>query len=173
MNIDAWQAQQKAQKDEERKRKTQAAEALRNYKGDAASNEATLIAQMKEQERQQKLEAEKQLRDYRGIVSAEDTKLAAMKEDVRRKKQEAANLLRGYQGSLSEEEAKMAAIREEERRKKQEAQQELYKNLEATQDKTRTSEFVTHGSVSAMKGVFNSKISLVCCLPRSSERQLF
>lgn len=158
MNFESWQAQQKAQKDEERKRKTQAAEALRSYKGEATNAEASKLAQLKEQDRQQKLEAERQLREYRGTISEEDTKLTNYKEEERRKKQEAANLLRGYQGTLSEEEAKLAAAREDERRKKQQAQEQLYRNLETTKGENNCSadEAIAPGSVSAMAGVFNA-----------------
>ena len=39
MNFEAWQGQQKALKNEERKRKSQAAEALRNYRSDGLSEE--------------------------------------------------------------------------------------------------------------------------------------
>lgn len=159
MNFESWQAQQKAQKDEERKRKTQAAEALRSYKGEATNAEASKLAQLKEQDRQQKLEAERQLREYRGTISEEDTKLTNYKEEERRKKQEAANLLRGYQGTLSEEEAKLAAAREDERRKKQQAQEQLYRNLETTKGENNCSadEAIAPGSVSAMAGVFNGR----------------
>eukprot|EP00934_Nitzschia_sp_Nitz4_P005026 Nitzschia sp. Nitz4//scaffold2_size372955//8357//9500//NITZ4_000351-RA/size372955-snap-gene-0.2-mRNA-1//1//CDS//3329546560//5016//frame0 len=153
MNFEAWQMQQKAQKEEERKRKTQAAEALRSHKADAASPEAVKLSQMKEAERQKKLEAEQQLRGYRGTMSAGDTKLSAMREEERRKKQEATEMLRGYQGSLSEEQAKQAALREEERRKKQEAQQALYQSLEPTSADSESAGVT--GAVAAMTGVFD------------------
>ena len=134
MNIQPWQAQQKAQKDEARQRKTQASEALRGYRGGTTNNgEASKLTQLKEQDRQQTLEDERKLREYSRVILAEDTKLTTYKEEERQKKQEAANLLGAYQGSLSEEEAKLAAMRKkEERRKKQQAQEELHKNLEIT-----------------------------------------
>jgi hypothetical protein len=157
MNVESWQATQKAQKDEERKRKSQAAEALRSYKGQAANAEASKLTQMKEQDRQQKLEAERQHREYRGTISEEDAKLTIYKEEERRKKQEASNLLRGYQGTLSEEEARLAAVREEERRKKQQAQEQLYQNLERSKAGNTSSadEAIAPGSVSAIAGVFD------------------
>jgi hypothetical protein len=96
MNFDAWQSQQKAQKDEGRKRKSQAAEALRNYRSEGLSEEEMKLAAIREQERKQKEEAEKQLRGYRGTLSEEELKLKALKEEERRKKLEAEQKLRGY-----------------------------------------------------------------------------
>lgn len=159
MNYEAWQAQQKAARDEERRKKSQATEALRNYKGDGGNAEATKLAQLKEQDRLRKLEAEKQLRGYRGTLSEEDTKLMAYKEEERRKKQEAAALLRGYQGALSEEEAKLAAAREEERRKKQDAQKILHQSFENTDDEQEggAETYILNGSVSTMKELFNGQ----------------
>ncbi len=157
MNYESWQAQQKNAKDEERRKKSQAAEALRSYKGDAANGEASKLAQLKEQDRLRKLEAEKHLRGYRGTLSEEDAKLMAYKEEEKRKKQEAAAMLRGYQGTLSEDEAKLAATRDDERKKKQQAQETLYQNWESTrtEESNGTEPPILAGSVSAMKDVFN------------------
>lgn len=157
MNYEAWQAQQKAARDEERRKKLQATEALRNYKGDAANAEASKLAQLKEQDRLKKSEAEKQLREYRGTLSEEDAKLMAYKEEERRKKLEAAAMLRGYQGTLSEDEIKLAAMRDDERKKKQQAQQILYENLDSdrSEEPNGTEPSIVAGSVSAMTGVFN------------------
>jgi hypothetical protein len=96
MNFDAWQSQQKVQKDEERKRKSQAAEALRSYRSEGLSEEEMKLAAIREQERKQKEEAERQLRGYRGTLSEEELKVAALKEEERRKKLEAEQKLRGY-----------------------------------------------------------------------------
>jgi hypothetical protein len=96
MNFEAWQGQQKALKGEERKRKSQAAEALRNYRGGGLSEEETKLAAIREQERKQKEEAERGLREYRGTLSEEDKKLAALREEERRKKLEAEQKLRGF-----------------------------------------------------------------------------
>jgi hypothetical protein len=96
MNFEAFQAQQKAQKDEERMRKNQAAEGLRNHQAGGLSEEDTKATAMKEQERQHKLDAERLLRGYRGTLSEEDHKLAALREEERRKKLEAKEQLRGY-----------------------------------------------------------------------------
>ena len=166
MSLEAWQAQQKAQKDEEKMRKTQAAEALRSYKGDAANAEASKLTQLKEQDRQRKLEAERKLREYRGTISEDDAKLTAYKEEERRKKQEAATMLRGYQGSLSEEEARLAAMREEEKRRRQEAHKSLLENLDSSWSDVQYEEgdAISPGSVSAMKGLFSGMSGFDGCL---------
>lgn len=91
---DAWQAQQKAQKDQERKAKTDAATALQGYRRSGLSEEETKLAALREQERLQKLNAEQQLRGYRSQLTAEEAKLAAQKQDELRKKQEHEEQLR-------------------------------------------------------------------------------
>lgn len=84
---EAWQAQQKAQKDEDRKAKSAAAAALQSYRRDGLSEEETKLAALREQERLQKLQAEQKLRDYRGTMSEEEAKLAALRQEELRKKQ--------------------------------------------------------------------------------------
>lgn len=91
---EAWQAQQKAQKDEERKAKSEAAAALQSYRRDGLSEEERKLAEIREQERLHKLEAEKKLRDYRGKMSEEEAKLFAQKQEELRKKQEMEEQLR-------------------------------------------------------------------------------
>jgi hypothetical protein len=105
MNFGDWQAQQKALKDEERKRKSQAAEALKNYRSGGLSEEETKLTAMREQERKHKSEAERQLREYRGTMSEEDARKAAEKEAEHRKKKEAEERLRalGANGDNSQE----------------------------------------------------------------------
>jgi hypothetical protein len=85
--FEAWQAQQKAQKDEDRKAKSAAAAALQSYRRDGLSEEETKLAALREQERLQKLEAERKLRDYRGQMSEEEARLAAQRQEELRKKQ--------------------------------------------------------------------------------------
>eukprot|EP00531_Pseudo-nitzschia_arenysensis_P018981 CAMPEP_0116146028 /NCGR_PEP_ID=MMETSP0329-20121206/16938_1 /TAXON_ID=697910 /ORGANISM="Pseudo-nitzschia arenysensis, Strain B593" /LENGTH=323 /DNA_ID=CAMNT_0003641733 /DNA_START=177 /DNA_END=1148 /DNA_ORIENTATION=- len=92
--FDAWQAQQKAQKDQERKAKTEAAAALQGYRKSGLSEEETKLAALREQERLQKLNAEQQLRGYRSTLTEEETKLAAQKQEEIRKKQEYEEQLR-------------------------------------------------------------------------------
>ena len=96
MNLEAWQAQQKALKGEDRKRKSQAAEALKNYRKEGLTEEEAKLAAFKEEERRKKVEAAGQLHGYRGQLSEEDAKLAALREEERRKKLEAEQQLRGY-----------------------------------------------------------------------------
>jgi hypothetical protein len=92
---DAWQAQQRAQKEEERKAKTDATAALQGYRRSNLSEEETKLAALREQERLQKLNAEQQLHGYRGgKLSDEESKLAAQKQDELRKKQELDSKLR-------------------------------------------------------------------------------
>ena len=91
---DAWQAQQRAQKEEERKAKTDAAAALQGYRRSNLSEEETKLAALREQERIQKLNAEQQLHGYRGKLSEEESKLAAQKQEELRKKQEFESKLR-------------------------------------------------------------------------------
>ncbi|KAL3921300.1 MAG: hypothetical protein SGILL_002819, partial [Bacillariaceae sp.] len=91
---DAWQAQQKAQKDQERKAKSEAAAALQSYRRDGLSEEERKLADIRDQERLQKSEAEQKLRDYRGKMSEEEAKLFAQKQEELRKKQELEEQLR-------------------------------------------------------------------------------
>mmetsp|Transcript_16705 Transcript_16705/g.38567 ORF Transcript_16705/g.38567 Transcript_16705/m.38567 type:complete len:353 (+) Transcript_16705:191-1249(+) len=92
--FDAWQAQQKAQKDQERKAKTEAAAALQGYRRSGLSEEETKLAALREQERLHKLEAEQQLHGYRSKLTAEEAKLAAEKQDELRRQQEYEEQLR-------------------------------------------------------------------------------
>mmetsp|Transcript_65889 Transcript_65889/g.134091 ORF Transcript_65889/g.134091 Transcript_65889/m.134091 type:complete len:380 (+) Transcript_65889:121-1260(+) len=92
--IDAWQAQQRALKEEERRAKTEAAAALKGYRRSGLSEEETKLAALREQERLQKQSAEEQLRGYRGQLSAEDAKMAAQKQEELRRKQEQEEQLR-------------------------------------------------------------------------------
>jgi hypothetical protein len=85
--FEAWQAQQKALKVEDRKAKSAAAAALQNYRRDNLSEEETKLAALREQERLQKLEAERKLHDYRGHLSEEEAMLAAQRQEELRKKQ--------------------------------------------------------------------------------------
>jgi hypothetical protein len=85
--FEAWQAQQKALKVEDRKAKSAATAALQNYRRDNLSEEETKLAALREQERLQKLEAERQLHDYRAHLSEEEAKLAAQRQEELRKKQ--------------------------------------------------------------------------------------
>ncbi|KAG7342274.1 hypothetical protein IV203_007366 [Nitzschia inconspicua] len=85
--FEAWQAQQKAQKDEDRKAKSAAAAALQSYRRDGLSEEETKLAILREQERLQKLEAEQKLRNYRGQMSEEEARLFAQRQEELRKKQ--------------------------------------------------------------------------------------
>lgn len=87
MNIEAWQAQQRAQKGEERMRKQEAAEILRGYQG-TVSEEDTKLAALREEERRKKQEAAEMLRGYQGSLSEEEAKLIAAREEERRKHQE-------------------------------------------------------------------------------------
>lgn len=91
---DAWQAQQKAQKDQERKAKTEAAAALQGYRKAGLSVEETKLADLKEQERLQKLNAEQQLRGYRSQLTEDEARLAAQRQEELRKKQEHEEQLR-------------------------------------------------------------------------------
>ncbi|KAL3926023.1 MAG: hypothetical protein SGARI_005750 [Bacillariaceae sp.] len=91
---EAWQAQQKVQKDEERKAKSEAAAALNKYRRDGLSEEERKLADIREQERLQKMEAEKKLRDYRGKMSEEEAKAFALKQEELRRKQEMEEQLR-------------------------------------------------------------------------------
>ncbi|KAG7363439.1 hypothetical protein IV203_026799 [Nitzschia inconspicua] len=85
--FEAWQAQQKAQKNEDRKAKSAAAAALQSYRRDGLSEEETKLAILREQERLQKLEAEQKLRNYRGQMSEEEARLFAQRQEELRKKQ--------------------------------------------------------------------------------------
>jgi hypothetical protein len=98
MNVQAWQSQQRALKDEEKKRQKEAAEALQNFRG-GVSEEDSKLAAFKEEERNKKLEAGRALQNFRGGVSEEDTKFVALREEERQQKLEAERRLRDYRGS--------------------------------------------------------------------------
>lgn len=91
---DAWQAQQKARKDQERRAKTEAAAALQGYRKAGLSVEEAKLADLKEQERLQKLNAQQQLRGYRSQLTEDEARLAAQKQEELRKKQEYEEQLR-------------------------------------------------------------------------------
>ena len=92
--FDAWQAQQKAQKDQERKAKKDAAASLQGYRKAGLSEEETKLAALREQERLQKVDAEKALQGYRRTLTEDEAKLAAQKQEELRKKQEYEEQLR-------------------------------------------------------------------------------
>lgn len=92
--FDAWQAQQKAQKDQERRAKTEAAAALQGYRKAGLSEEETKLAALREQERLQKLNAEQQLRGYRSKLTEEEARVAAQKQEEILKKQQYEEHLR-------------------------------------------------------------------------------
>jgi len=92
--IDAWQAQQRAQKEGERKAKTEAAAALQGYRRSELSEEEIKLATLREQERLQKLNAEQQLHGYRSQLTAGEEKLAAQRQEELRRKQEYEEQLR-------------------------------------------------------------------------------
>ena len=92
--LNAWQAQQRVQKEEERKAKTEATAAHQNYRRSGLSEEETKLAALREEERLQKQNAEQQLRGYRGQLSEEEAKLAAQKQEEIRKKQALEEQLR-------------------------------------------------------------------------------
>lgn len=91
---DAWQAQQRAQKDQERKAKTEAAAALQGYRRSGLSEEETKLAALREQERLQKLDAEQKLHGYRSKLTEEEAKLAAQRQEELRRKHEYEEQLR-------------------------------------------------------------------------------
>jgi hypothetical protein len=97
MNIEAWQIQQKAQKEEERERKTAAQDALKGYRG-GISEEVTKLAALREEERSKREEAEAQLRGYRGTLSEGDKKLLAQREVERERRQAEEQRLRALGG---------------------------------------------------------------------------
>jgi hypothetical protein len=97
MNIEAWQTQQKAQKQEARKRNTSARDALKGYRG--AINEGdTKLAALREEQRRKREEAEAQLRGYRGTLSEGDKKLLAQREVERERRQAEGQRLRALGG---------------------------------------------------------------------------
>lgn len=85
---DAWQAQQRAQKEQERNAKTEAAAALQGYRRSGLSEDETKLAALREHERLQKLNAEQQLHGYRSTLTEAEAKMAAQKQEELRRKQE-------------------------------------------------------------------------------------
>ena len=65
MNMDAWQAQQRAQKQQDRQQKQQAAAALQSYRREGLSKEETQMAELRQQDKQQKIQANEGLQSYR------------------------------------------------------------------------------------------------------------
>jgi hypothetical protein len=97
MNIEAWQTQQKAQKEDERKRKTAAQDALKGYRGGINESD-TKLAALREEERRKREEAEAQHRGYRGTLSEKDKKLLAEREAERQRRQAEEQRLRALGG---------------------------------------------------------------------------
>jgi len=92
--MNAWQQAQQAQKEEERKAKTDAVQGLQGYRRLGLSQDEKKVAALREQERIHKLNAEEQLRGYRGELSEEDKKVAAQKQEELRRKKELESQLR-------------------------------------------------------------------------------
>jgi len=108
--FDSFQAQQRDQKDQERKAKTEATAAIQGYRRSGLSEEETKLAALREQERLQRLNAEQQLRGYRGQLSEADAKLAAQKLEELRKRQEQEERLRNNGVVSSSSSSQDAAI---------------------------------------------------------------
>eukprot|EP00537_Pseudo-nitzschia_pungens_P004528 CAMPEP_0172369030 /NCGR_PEP_ID=MMETSP1060-20121228/30253_1 /TAXON_ID=37318 /ORGANISM="Pseudo-nitzschia pungens, Strain cf. cingulata" /LENGTH=338 /DNA_ID=CAMNT_0013093807 /DNA_START=233 /DNA_END=1249 /DNA_ORIENTATION=- len=85
--INAWEAQQRAMKEQERKAKQEAAQALHGYRRSGLSEEETKLAALREQDRIQKQNAAEQLRGYRGQLSEKEARLAAERQEELRKRQ--------------------------------------------------------------------------------------
>ena len=92
--MSAWEAQQRAQKEQERKAKMEAAAALQSYRRSGLSEEEMKLAALREQDRLQKQSAAEQLRGYRGQLSEEEARLAAQKQEELRRKQATEEQLR-------------------------------------------------------------------------------
>jgi hypothetical protein len=65
MNMDEWNSRMRAQKEQERKKKTESAEILRGYRGGDLSEEDRKLAAIKLEDRRKQEEAERILREYR------------------------------------------------------------------------------------------------------------
>ena len=92
--FDAWQAQQKAQKDQERKAKTEATAALQGYRKSGLTSEETKLAAMREEERLKRLQAQEDLHGYQHKLTKEEEELAKQRQEELRKKQLAEEELR-------------------------------------------------------------------------------
>jgi hypothetical protein len=79
MNMNDWQYQLKAQKDEERKKQQEAADMLRNHRGGVKEDDSKRAAQRAE-ERKKQQEAERMLHEYRGKSNGE-TKARPVRQD--------------------------------------------------------------------------------------------
>lgn len=92
--MSAWEAQQRALKEQERRAKQEATEAIQGYRRSGLSEEETKLAALREQDRLQKLSAAEQLRGYRGQLSEEEARLAAKRQEELRKRQALEEQLR-------------------------------------------------------------------------------
>jgi len=157
--LDQWQAKQRAQKEDERKAKTEATAAIQGYRRSGLSEEETKLAGLREQERMQKTEATAAIQGYRRSgLSEEETKLAAFREEERMQKLNAEHQLHGYRGQQSEEEVKLAAQKQEELRRRQELESQLRNNgvVSAHDPTTRDLPIVDNGVVSALAAGYSS-----------------
>mmetsp|Transcript_47642 Transcript_47642/g.54019 ORF Transcript_47642/g.54019 Transcript_47642/m.54019 type:complete len:387 (-) Transcript_47642:165-1325(-) len=157
--LDQWQAKQRAQKEDERKAKTEATAAIQGYRRSGLSEEETKLAGLREQQRMQKTEATAAIQGYRRSgLSEEETKLAAFREEERMQKLNAEHQLHGYRGQQSEEEVKLAAQKQEELRRRQELELQLRNNgAVPTHDPiTRDLPMVDNGVVSALAAGYSS-----------------
>jgi len=158
--LDEWQAKQRAQKEDERKAKTEATAAIQGYRRSGLSEEETKLAALREQERMQKTEATAAIQGYRRSgLSEEETKLAVLREQERTQKNNAEHQLHGYRGQLSEEEVKLAAQKQEELRRRQELESQLRNNgvVSAHDPTTRDLPMVDNsGVVSALAAGYSS-----------------
>lgn len=84
-NMEDWQRRIKAEKDAERKKKTESAEMLHGYHGGVNDSDLKL-RNLKQEERRRKLESSDIIHSFHGgIISDADLKLKSLKEEERKK----------------------------------------------------------------------------------------
>ena len=99
-----WQAQQKAQKDAERRRKKEAAESLANFKGTVSKEQEVFLEnrKLKKQDQEKKKAAAAELNTFKGTVTNQELefqqKLKQKKDQDRKSKKSAEENLNSYQG---------------------------------------------------------------------------
>jgi len=152
MNLEEWNLRMRAQKEQERKKKTESAEMLRGYRGGVLKEEDTRLAELRREDRRKHTETAEMLRGYRGdggATAEEDRKLALLKQEDRRKHRETEEMLHNYRAEKVDGEGR-------ERRHARRAADGSHPPVSPNRGNDNLLSTISPGSVSAMAGKFSN-----------------
>lgn len=125
MGLGDFEARQRAQKQQDRRRKSDCTEMMRRTQYGGLDQTDIKMASMKKEARKSQADAAKYMHENLSKASqgldSQFLKEKAQKEEDRQKQQAASEINRGYKGGVKEEDLVLAQIKREAREKKQEA----------------------------------------------------